>query len=256
MSNSRLPISVLDNTLAKLTEVDCYKSAYFEQSLSEYGAFSIQLNWNILDAAGFRFAEYFTLGRFVLFGTDMNKCGQILEVSKKIDGGGKGSQIVTIKGKQAKVILTQRHVNPPSNAANYTATGVAETVMRDVINAQMGSTAVAARQIGIVNVGASAGLGASYTYSSRYKNLAEDIKAISTATGLGFNFQLDLSAKKLNFVVIPGVNRVASQSTNGRVIISTDFDTLKSGCLLYPYDAAAESLELVCGICTLFTTNR
>jgi hypothetical protein len=235
MSNPRAPISVLDNTLTKLVEVDCYKTAYFEQSLSDYGSFEIQINWNIIDAAGFRYAEYFTIGRFVLIGTDGNKCGQILEVEKKIDEGGKGSQIVSVRGKQAKIIFSQRVVEPPAGYANYTQTAVAETVMKTVTAAQLGSTATASRQISIINIPTTAGLGASFTYSSRYKRLDSDLTSISQATGLGFNLQLNLSTKKLDFVVISGVNRTASQTTNPRCIISTDFDTLRTGSIKDSY---------------------
>jgi len=170
----------------------------------------------------------------VLFGTDMNKVGQILEVEKKVDDGGKGSQVVSIKGKQAKIIFSQRVVDP-GTVANYTSTGAAETVMKAVVTAQAGTGAISSRQMPILVVPATAGLGASYTYTSRYKQLDKDLSEISKATGLGFNLQLDLSAKKLNFVVIPGVNRVASQSTNGRVIISTDFDSLKTGSIKDSY---------------------
>lgn len=231
MSTPNAPISVFDTILSKLAEIDTYESAYFEQSFSDYGDFEIKINWNTVDGAGFRWASYLVKGNFILFGKDTKKVGIILETEKLVDKDGKGGQFVTAKGKQAKVIFNRRLVEPPTGYANYSAAGAAETVMRDLVKSQMGSTATASRQVALLNVAATGGLGSSVQITSRYKNMAEDIKALSTQSNLGFNLDLNLSNKKLDFVVIPGVDRRASQSTNSRMIISTDYDTLQRGSL-------------------------
>lgn len=228
MSSPKAPIRVFDTSLNQLVEVDTYQTAFFERKLSEYGEFSIQINWNIFDNMGNRLAAYFQRGNFVLFGSDLRKIGVITEVSKKVAESGKGSEVVTVKGRQAKYIFARRVVYPPTGYANYTHTAVAETVLKTLITNQCGSGASAARQISLVNVLATQGRGSSYTYSSRYKKLDEDLKTISTASGLGFELALNLTTKKLDFDVITGVDRRASQSVNDRMIISTDYDTLKT----------------------------
>jgi hypothetical protein len=226
------PVRIFDTSLTLLAEVDLYKSLYFTRGWNAPGDFKLQINWNIVDDAGFRHADYFQRGRFILVGGDVNKCGIILEVTKSIDGTGKGNQVVTVTGKEAGAILTRRIVEPPAGTANYTETSVAETTMKNAVKSQAGSTATANRQINILNVTATQARGASYTYSSRYKNLADDLTQISVATQIGWRLVYNPSTTKLDFECFQGVNRIASQSANQRMIISTDYDTLQSGQII------------------------
>jgi len=234
MSVPQLSIRCFDSSLNLLTELDTYESAYFSRSWYDIGDFAIKINWNLTDAAGFRFASYFTIGNYVLFGTDYLKIGQILEIEKTVDQGGKGSQFVTVKGKEAKTILTQRLVEP-TTTANYTAVGVAETVIKNLVKSQIGSTATANRIHPLVNVTTDQTRGSSVTVSSRFVMLSEEIRKAALASSMGSSFSFNPTTKLLDFECYEGTDRTASQSVNPRMIISTDYDTLKSASVKTSY---------------------
>jgi hypothetical protein len=227
------PVSIraYDQDLNLLAIIDICSTVYFERGLSEAGAFELQINYNLLDSAGYRYSDYFQRGNFICVGTDMRRIGIIMEITKAISEGGKGSQVVSVKGYEAKALFGRRLVEPAVTDANYTDSNPAETVMKNVIISQVGTGASASRQMSIFNILASSGAGATFQYSSRLKNLADDIKMISESTGIGISNTLNLSTKKIDIDAIVGVNRIASQSTNPRCIISTKYDTLRAGQL-------------------------
>jgi hypothetical protein len=229
MSTTAGYIRVYDTALALLSEIDTYESARFERSMADAGSFTIVLNYNPADAAGFKFSDYFVRGNYVTIGDDMRRCGIILEVSKDIGQGGKGSQKVTIKGREAKVLFGRRVVIPPGGSVNYESNISAEGTIKGVLTAQLGSGAVSARQMSILSIVASSGRGSTYKYSSRYKNLSDDIKTICESTGIGVSSTL--GSGNIIVDVIVGVDRTAGQSTNPRAIISTEYDTLESATL-------------------------
>jgi hypothetical protein len=223
------PIRVYNKSLELQVEIDAYTDLLFTRQLSEAGSFSFSINYNLVDAAGFRYADYLQRGYFITVGTNYKRIGVILETAKAIDESGKGGQVVTVSGREAKVLFGRRVVLPPNGFANYTSDAEAETVIKDILTDNIGSGAsVARRMTDIFTITADQARGDTYEYSSRYKNLAEDIKSICDATGLGVSNEYNPSTGKIDIDIIEGVDRTARQSVNNRVIISTDYDTLSN----------------------------
>jgi hypothetical protein len=166
-----------------------------------------------------------------MFGDDPYKCGIIEEVQKKEGPNGKGDMLVTIKGRECKAFFERRYVQPPSGFADYTAYDHAETVLKTMVALQLGSTAITARKINNFETATDTARGATYTLNTRWKLLSEIATQISTATGLGHFVYLDLTNKHYVYDVSEGVDRRSTQSTNGRAIFSSDYDTIENATI-------------------------
>lgn len=205
-----------------LAEVDDYESAYFTRSFVDVGDFQITINFNKSNA------KYFSRGRIIQFGTDTRKVGYITQVAPMVDQGGKGGMALSVQGFELKYLFSKRIVYPQGGSANFYLSGTAEDVLKQAVTAQAGSGAATNRKINLLNVVVSSARGASCKMSARYTNLQDEMRAVSLATFLGYQLALNLSTGKFDFDVIPGIDRRASQSSNGRAIFSTDYETIQS----------------------------
>ena len=82
--------------------IDDYQEASFERNLYHAGIFTITINYNIPNAL------LFQRGLFVQFGNDKYDFGEIYSIQDTIGEDGKGSQIRTITGYDARYILKRR----------------------------------------------------------------------------------------------------------------------------------------------------
>jgi hypothetical protein len=221
-----VPIRVLSSTLTVLTEIDTYENFYYTQGLYSAGSWELTINQNIFDDRGQSYADYLAQGAFLQVGSDLSKIGRILEIERQEGEQGKGSQKLIARGAQAKVVLNQRIIYPGAGA-NYSATGVSETVLKNLLISQIGSGAAAARQMGYVNVTSSAGRGTSLILTARYQGLLDKCNEYCQSAGIGIKFTLNPSTVKLDIDTIHGTDRTFGQSTNPKVIFSSDFDSIK-----------------------------
>lgn len=133
-------IRVFDSSLNQLAYIDEYASAYFENKWHGYGQFEIKTNENA------QYADELQLDRIVMFSDDPYRCGVIEDVKREEGRNGRGSQVVTARGRECKAILERRYIKPPAGFDEYTDSQDAEGVIKDLIKSQMGTTAEASRQ--------------------------------------------------------------------------------------------------------------
>lgn len=222
MSNLQNPIRVYEQDLTLVGELDDYSSAYFTRSWYGAGKFAIQINANAVHASDL------AKGRIVVFSRDTTRAGIITDINKKLDEGGKGSQIITATGYELTYIFSWRIVLPATGQDRYEVKNSAETVMKSMVKDQAGSTAPTARQFDGLTVATDQDRGDNYVLSARYNStVLDELKKCALATGVGYFITVDEVAKTLTFEVGLGVDRTAGQSTNPRAIFSTDYDTLR-----------------------------
>lgn len=197
-----------------------YSAAYIERSWSGVGKFQIELDPRLTDA------DELTIDRLVVFGSDLKKCGIITDRKRSFDAG---SERLVVSGVELKGILAWRIVTPATGDDAVYATDKAETIIKNLIKNQLGALATDTnRRCTLVDVAADQARGANYTVSSRYSSLLSECVKASEATGLGFYAYLNIATSKIVFECGVGINRVASQSVNGRAIFSKKFMTIES----------------------------
>jgi hypothetical protein len=214
------------SSLALVSEVDNYEDAAFSRGWYEPGSFSLRIKANT------NYATDFIVDRFVAFG-DLaeGRHGIITEVVRNINEGGRGTETITVSGREIAYIFSWRTVNPDTGDDRYELNDDVETVLKTIVAKQAGSTAVAARQISLLAIATNNSRGNTFVLSARYSNLLEEMQAAALATYCGFRLLINPTTVKLDFEVYFGVNRIASQAVNARAIFSTDFDTLKTATL-------------------------
>jgi len=235
-----LPVRIFDQSINLIGEVDDYESFFFERSWYKIGAFEITINRYKL------YASAFQKGRFILAGNNLDSVGIITSIKYSVGEGGKGSETVTASGYQLKHLYTWRIVYPPAGQARYTETNVAETVVKNLLKAQIGSTAAAARKFTLLSINSDSGRGISYIISARYSNLAAELEDLAWATQISTTLTLDLTNKLLVSDIAQGIDRTAGQSVNGRAIFSPDYDTISGGEVVHS-EVAYRSIMIVGG---------
>ncbi len=234
-TRTSFPIRVLQSIweaspLALVTEVDTYADASFTSGLYGPGDFTISVNYWTLGASEFQ------PERFILFNNDPTKIGLITSVTKEIGPEGKASQMLTVKGQQASNIFSFRNIYPPAGQARYSETAVVETVIKNLVKSQIGSTASTDRKDTLLNVIATSGRGSTYTLNARLTLMQEEMRKACIATEVGYSLVLNTSTTKLDFDTVHGTDRTAGQSVNPRVMFSTQFDSLREGSIETTYD--------------------
>jgi hypothetical protein len=227
MALQKCPLRVFDSNLTFIAEVDAYEQAYFIRSQSGCGTFEIKINYNA------NFASIFQKDYFVWFSPDVRRIGIIEDLSKEVDQDGKGSQKITITGKEAKGIFARRLIIPASGNNYYTQNAPIETVIKNAIYDQCGAGASASRQISILTIATDQSRGNTYTIQRFYTNLADDLKSAAEAQNhyMGWYCYLDTVNLKLVLECNPGTDHSASQVTNPVIIFSSNYDTLKKATI-------------------------
>jgi len=105
----------------------------------------------------------------------------------------------------------------------------AETVIKQLVYDQAGIGAGASRLFPNLLVATDQARGVPYVLSARYSVLSAELKDFAYKTNICPDIRLNLVTKTLVFDVYQGLDRVASQSVNGRAIFSADFDNLRRG---------------------------
>ena len=149
MSYKEKPILKLykfeNNSFVMQAIIDDYQEVSFERNLYEAGTFTITINYNIPNAL------LFERGQFIQFGSDPYDFGEIYSIQDSIGADGKGSQIRTITGYDARYILKRRVIKNMNSNGLWTMTAKGELCLRNLIKDQCGSGAEAKRQLPINN---------------------------------------------------------------------------------------------------------
>ena len=212
-----LKLYTYENSQFKLQAViDDYQEISFAHNIYEAGDFTITINYNIPNALKFE------RGMWIQFGNDSYMFGEILKITDAIGEDGKGSQIRTIAGKDARFIFKRRIIKNLNNEENWVMTAKGEICLRELIKAQCGSGAEAKRQLPITNTipDSASAIGKEYSVAESFSNLYDTLVTIATQSEIGWRVKFDGT---LTLEVYEGTDR--SQT----VQFSTNFDSLSSG---------------------------
>jgi len=216
-------LRVFDLSGTFLAELDAYESLIWTRRWHRPGQFELQINRHTHGA------DALLLGHVVVLGNDPARAGIIAHREISLDERGKGSEMWEVRGTSLAGILTRRIVVPPAGCGHDSISdSPAETVMHHYVKAQAVEPENPARAIPLLALGADKGRGSTLSWRSRYKNLVEELEAISIASGLGWNVLLTLEPWGWVFEVFEGQDLTAGQVDNPPIIFSPDFDTLRS----------------------------
>ncbi len=215
-----VPIRVFNTDLELLGEVDDYLQASFTRRWHSPGEFEIFINSYSPSA------QLLRKNNIIMFGDDVSRTGIIKHREIGLTQEGKTSENWVIQGVSLGGITKQRITIPESGQAYLSFSGAIETIMKGLVDKNLISVPTI-RKIAILDLEEDSLRGESISYQSRYKNLAEDLEALSVLSGLGWEIVPDFSTKRLTFKVSVGVNRVYGQTTNPPVIFSPEFDAIK-----------------------------
>jgi hypothetical protein len=206
-----------NNSFVMQAQIDDFQEVSFEHNIYEAGTFTITINYNIPNAL------LFQRGLFVQFGNNPYDFGEIITIQDSIGQDGKGSQIRTITGRDARYILKRRVIKNMNSNGLWAMTDKGEIVLRNLIKDQCGSGAEAKRQLPITNSipASSSALGKTYSVSENFSNLYEVCKTIATQSEIGWRLAFDGSG--LTLEVYEGVDR--SQT----VRFDTNYESLANG---------------------------
>ena len=211
--------------------IDDYQEISFSHSLYEAGDFTITINYNIPNALKFE------RGMFIQFGNDPYMFGEIITINDAIGEDGKGSQIRTITGKDARYIFKRRIIKNLNNEENWTMTGAGETVLRELVKAQCGSGAESKRQLPVANTipEPASAIGKEYSVAESFTNLYDTLVTIATQSEIGWRVKFDGT---LTLEVFEGTD------LSSQVQFSTDFDSLSDGEFTDSSEAFANTIYI------------
>ena len=205
-----------NNAFTLQAVIDDYQEISFSHNLYEAGDFTITINYNIPNALKFE------RGMWIQFGNDPYMFGEILTITDAIGEDGKGSQVRTIVGKDARYIFKRRIIKNLNNEENWAMTNKGEICLRELVKAQCGSGAEAKRQLPVTNTipASSSAIGKEYSVAEAFSNLYDTLVTIATQSEIGWRIKFDGT---LTLEVYEG------QDLSSSVQFSTDFDSLSNG---------------------------
>ncbi|OMC83616.1 hypothetical protein BK128_18070 [Viridibacillus sp. FSL H7-0596] len=216
------PIRILSESIDILAEIDNYESMFFIRRWSTIGEIEIRMNRYKKDA------DKLQRGNLILVGNDLNKVFLIKHREIELDQSGKITENWLIKGWSLKSVIADRITIPPVHTGYDNKQANAETVMKHYVNNNIINPDDPGRKMPQVILAPNLNRGQTVSWSSRYKNLAEEMANISLASGLGWDVTLDIHNKKFVFDVVEGRNLTSGQSILPPVIFSPQFESLKS----------------------------
>lgn len=205
-----------DNQFVLQAIIDDYQECSFEHNIYQAGQFTISINYNIPNS------QLFQRGLFIQMGNNPYDFGEILKIQDAIGEDGKGSQIRTITGYDARYLLKRRVIKNLNNNGLWVMTAKGELCLRNLIKDQCGSGAELKRQLPITNtIPANAdAIGKVYSVSEQFTNLYEVCRTIATQSEIGWRIAFNGT---LLLECFSGTDR--SQT----VQFSTSFDSLANG---------------------------
>lgn len=217
-----MPIRVLSQELVVLAEIDDYESMQFTRRWHKPGEFELHINVHKNNT------DQLQKNNLVMLGAETTKVGIITHRHIALGETGKGQETLTVRGPSLSGITQRRITIPPSGQAYDAITDEAETVLKHYIENNLSSPADNDRGISMLSIDTDQKRGGTITWQSRYKNLAEELEAISRASALGWNVFLDLGVPEMVFEVYEGTNRTTEQSETAPVIMSPKYDAIRT----------------------------
>lgn len=220
-----------NNSFIQTAIIDDYQEISFEHNLYEAGNFTITINYNIPNALKFE------RGMFIQFGNNPYMFGEILRINDSIGEDGKGSQIRSITGKDARFLFKRRIIKNLNNEENWIMTDKGEICLRNLVKDQCGTNAETKRQLPITNtIPATAdAVGKEYSVSESYTNLYDTLVTIATQSEIGWRIKFDGSMT---------LECYEGSDISNQVQFSTEFDSLSSGQFSDSSESYANSIYI------------
>lgn len=211
------PLRVIDAGFNLLAEIDNYSSLQWTRRWHLPGEFELHLSTS---AQG---VDQLQKGNLVLLREEAG-----IVIHREIVLQEDGTEELTVTGKSLSSILGRRITVPPVGQAYDKLTAAAETVMKLYVRHNCTELADPARIIEQLTIAADQQRGQVLTYQTRYKQLDEELQALSNASGLGWDVRLDRDELCWVFDVLEGHILTAGQTALPPVIFSVDFDAVRS----------------------------
>lgn len=216
------PLRVITQDFELVTEIDTYESMIVTRKWHDIGELDVKINRHT-DGA-----DLLSKGTILMVGGDLNKAFIIKHREIELDENGKESEVWTIKAPSLKSILSQRITIPPDGVAYDKIEDTADKVMRHYVESNVSNPVDPDRVIPNVFIDTTVVTQDTLSWSSRYKDVSQEMVEMSKLTGLGWNLKLDFQQKKWAFVVEKGRDLTVNQTSNPPVIFSPEFDSLQS----------------------------
>ena len=197
--------------------IDDFQDISFECNRYRAGQFTITINYNIPNAL------LFERGLWVQIGDNPYNFGEILNVTDAVGQDGKGSQIRTITGYDARYIFKRRVIKNLNNESNWVMTAKGEICMRSLILDQCGTNAESKRQLPVGNIipSVSDAIGKEYSVAESFSNLYEVLCTIATQSEIGWRVKFSDNALTLEFY--------QGEDRRDTVRFDTSFESLAQG---------------------------
>lgn len=218
-----------NNAFSLVAIIDDYSECSWENNRFQAGVFSISINYNIPNAL--LFAEKL----WVQFGNSPYSFGEINKITDRIGADGKGSQIRTITGYDARYIFKRRIIKSLNSENTWSMTAKGEICMRSLISDQCGVGAEAKRRLPVVNTipAVNDAIGSVYSVSESFSNLYEVLRTIATQTEIGWRIRFD---GELTLEFYEGEDRRET------VRFDTNYDSLQDGEFTDSLESYANSI--------------
>lgn len=216
------PIRIFSPDIVLQAEISNYESLFFVRSWSGIGDLEMRINRYK------NYTETLQKGNIIVIGNDKRKAYKILHRQIELDENGKATENWLIKALELKVVTGQRISMPPSHTAYDNKKSFAESVMKHYINNNLVNPTDVNRRIPQLILADDLGRGMNVNWQSRFKNVAEEMAAISLLSSMGWSVKVDYQLKKWVFDVSEGRDLTVNQTVNNPVIFSPRFDNIKN----------------------------
>src|SRR5690625_2597917 len=217
------PIRVYTPYMDLLGETDNYISLQFMPRFYEVGEFELHINQYIEGA------EYFQKGNLIMLNKREDKVMLIRHREIDLDESGKASENWKITGTTLEGVLDQRITIPPKHTSHDRKSGDAETVMKHYVDRHFVNPDDPKRKIKHIEIAPNKNRGPHIEWESRFKNVSDEITAISKQANLGFVMYADMVRKKWIFDVVEPRDITQDNPTGlPPVFFSPDFSTIKT----------------------------
>lgn len=216
-----LPVRIIDATSFELIgEVTLYSSLQITRSWHGVGSLELRVNRYLPSA------NELTIGRVIFPQDKLHKAYIIRSRELALDENGKVSETWIIKAQELKGILDQRITIPYAGEDQVTANGNTEWLMKHLVNRMVVLAADPTDIMPEVTFVPPRFEGPKILWTSRYKNLAEELTEISIFTGIGWNMYIDIERKKFVFDAYLGRDLSVEQNALPPAIFSSHLGTV------------------------------
>jgi len=206
-------LKIFDNEFTFLGDIEDYISFYFVRSFFQAKEFQL--------VVPIKYIDILKDGNYIY----LNKYKSMIIEDITID---EDKYLITVKGRDIKSIIERRITLPPAGLAYDEFKGNAESAIKYYVDKHCINPINASRKIPYLSIAVNKNRGLSVNWQSRFKNLTSEIESIARVGEVGWFLYLEPKAKKLIFEVETGINRIAAQSVNSRVIFSSEYSNISN----------------------------